>query len=108
MFQITTIYNNIYQKIFTFFPSTGYAVSIVGVIEQNELIAIYFWDKHIEYNEKKFLGYANKADIQKMLLKACRKLFRQTPLSGISCDKLIGLRKFFNELKDIQLLDNHG
>lgn len=76
---------------------------LVGVEKQKEMIEMNFWSQYEFENQKICLGNTNKKEIQNMLLKACRKLFRAIELSGISDAKLDGLKKLFSELKELQL-----
>lgn len=76
---------------------------LIGVVIQKEMIEMYSWSQYEYGNEKKCLGYTNEKEIQNMLLKACRKLFREVALSGISDAKLDGLNKMFSELKELRL-----
>ena len=76
---------------------------VIGVVIKEEKIDIYFCSQYEHIDEKIYVGCIDRMEIRNMLLKACRKLFRVAVLSGISDDKLKGLRKEFNELKDLQL-----
>lgn len=76
---------------------------LVGMVRQNELIEINSVHYYADISIKKNLGYTNKAEIQNMLLKACRKLFREVALSSISNNSIDVLKKLFLELKELQL-----
>ena len=76
---------------------------IVGVVIQEEMIEIYSCSQYEDVNKKDFLGYMNKNEIQNMLLKASRKLFKVIALSDISDNKLDGLKKLFFQLKELEL-----
>lgn len=76
---------------------------LVGVVIQKEIIEIYSWSQQGDTNEMICLSNTNKKEIQNMLLKACRKLFREIELSGISNTELDGLKKMFNDLKELQI-----
>lgn len=74
---------------------------VIGLLTQEEMIEIYFWSQYGDVSEKMCLGYISKKEMQNVLLRACRNLFRAMALSGISNDNLDGLRKMFSELKNL-------
>ena len=79
------------------------AFKLVGVARQNELIEIYAIHYNGHTKERKNWGYTNKKEVQNMLMKACRKLFREVTFSAISNDRIVALKKMFGELKELQL-----
>lgn len=75
---------------------------IIGLELHNNKIEMYSWGQHEGEIKEVFLGYTDKWEIQKLLLRTCRKLFRTITMSGISEYNLDVLQKMFNELKQLQ------
>ena len=74
-----------------------YFESLEGTLE------LHSCRQYTDADEKHYLCHVSKAEVQTMLLKACRKLLREAARSDIPDDKLSGLKKLFGELKKLRL-----